>query len=283
MTELAIVTCLDIPEPDPDEALLMRALADAGIDATLAAWDDPDFRPGNYETCVLRSCWNYFERPAEFVEWVGEADTVTRLANPASIVRWNHHKAYLEDLADKGVPIVPTAWVDKGDSEELEAIMERRNWERVVVKPAVSAGSYRTRSFTRNQVGDGQRFLDDLCETRDAMVQKYMDEVDRSGEVCIVCIDGQLTHAVRKEPRFADGVERVSRALRVTEDQRALANETLACVDERLLYARIDIIADPGGDWLLSELELIEPSLFFKQSDAALAAFIAALNHWRAR
>jgi hypothetical protein len=37
-----LATCRVLPEPDPDQALLLRALAGAGIDARMRAWDGPD-------------------------------------------------------------------------------------------------------------------------------------------------------------------------------------------------------------------------------------------------
>lgn len=57
---VALVTCLNIPEPDLDEDRLLAALCAGGIDARTLAWDDPAARPAEFDLCVLRSTWNYY-------------------------------------------------------------------------------------------------------------------------------------------------------------------------------------------------------------------------------
>jgi glutathione synthase/RimK-type ligase-like ATP-grasp enzyme len=124
----------------------------------------------------------------------------------------------------------------------------------------------------------GQAFLTALVRDRDAMVQRYMPAVEDSGERALVWIDGEITHAVQKLPRFADGVERVSGALELTAQERELASRVLGCVKGELLYARVDVVGDGEGGVLVSELELIEPSLFLLQSPEALARLVKAIG-----
>ncbi len=277
MNRIGIVNCLAMPEPDPDEVLFMRTLAEAGADARLVPWDDPTWDPADFDLCVLRSCWNYFRRPDDFLRWVDDTASRTLLLNPPHVVRDNVHKQYLERLDAEGVPVIPTAWAPKNRAFDLAATMDEPGWHDVVIKPSVSAGSYRTRRFGKDQLTDAQAFLDDLVADRDAMIQPYMTEVDRSGERCIVYIDGELTHTVRKNPRFAGGRESVSEGMPVSDQEAAFADRALATVGGGLLYARVDVIADGHGGLLLSELELVEPSLFLKQDADALDRFVATL------
>ena len=122
-----------------------------------------------------------------------------------------------------------------------------------------------------------QTFLDDLLGERDVMIQRTIAPADGPGERALVWIDGEPTHAVTKSPRFAGGDEQVSDALPVSIAERHLVERTLACVDGELLYGRVDVMADDDGSPLISELELMEPSLFFAQSPAALERFVAAV------
>lgn len=275
---VALVTCQRLPEPDPDESLMLAALRAGGCAAEMLAWDDPEAEAGPFDLAVLRSCWNYYRDPTAFAEWLEAADRATRVLNPVAVVRWNLHKGYLRELEERGLAVVPTAYVARGEPSSFEALLERNAWADVVVKPAISAASFHTKRFRAPEAASGQEFLETLSRERDVLVQPYMRSFEREGERALVWIDGELTHAVRKSPRFAGGEERVSDALEVTEQERELAAAALSGLEEELLYARIDVIRDDEGALRISELELIEPSLFLLQSPAALARFVEAVQ-----
>ncbi|MCA1712302.1 MAG: hypothetical protein LC789_11955 [Actinobacteria bacterium] len=59
-------------------------------------------------------------------------------------------------------------------------------------------------------------------------------------------------------------------------EERAVAEQVLAAVDEPLLYARVDLLPGPNGPVLL-ELELAEPYLFLGTSEGAPDRFAAAI------
>jgi len=278
MEKVALVTCQELPEPDPDQELLLQALRQEGLHAEMLAWDGPDGSPEKFDLCVLRSCWNYHERPQEFLSWIAAAAASTRLVNPLEVVRWNLHKSYLQKLRDAGVPIIPTVIIDKGEAADLQAIVREHGWREVVVKPAVSVSSFRTKRFGADDLNEGRIFLKGLVAERDAMVQRYMPAVEDRGERALVWIDGELTHAVRKSPRFADGVEQVSGALPVSAGEADIASRALSCVDGQLLYARVDVLDDREREPVVSELELLEPSLFLQQNPAGLERFVAAIG-----
>ena len=123
----------------------------------------------------------------------------------------------------------------------------------------------------------GQRFLDDLTAERDVMIQKWMPAVDTYGERSLVWIDGEITHAIRKSPRFAGSQERVSGEVPISAEERAIAENVIAATGRSdLLYARVDIIRDEDGVHRVMELELVEPSLFFAQCPRALDRFVRA-------
>jgi hypothetical protein len=67
---VALLTCRELPEPDPDQDLLLSALHDAGMAARMLAWDDADAAQAEVDLCVIRSTWNYFESPEPFLRWV---------------------------------------------------------------------------------------------------------------------------------------------------------------------------------------------------------------------
>jgi hypothetical protein len=172
---------------------------------------------------------------------------------------------------------VPTALVRRGSGVTLAAIVAERGWRDVVVKPAVSASSFRTRRFRPDEQAAGGRFLAELSAERDALVQPYLASVEDHGERALIQVDGELTHAVRKSPRFAGEDESVSAAaVPILPAERELARRTFATIGWPVLYGRVDLAPGPAGEPLLMELELIEPSLFFAQGPLALERFVRA-------
>ncbi len=270
---IAIVTCARMPEPDEDERPLMDALAAAGVDATLAAWDDPTADWPRYDAAVLRSTWNYHRAPQAFAAWV---DAQPRLWNPPSIVRWNAHKRYLLDLERAGIDVTPTALLVKGSDARLADVMRARGWSDVVVKPAVSGGSYATLRVTSTNLGQGEAHLRRVVATEDTLVQAYLPSVEGHGERAIVWIAGELTHAVRKSPRFLDGHEAVD-LVPIEPDERAFATRVLAPYVDSILYGRVDVARGPDGRPCLMELELIEPSLFLRRHPPAIDRLVDAI------
>lgn len=275
--KIGLVNCRDLPEPDIDEAPLIDALRAAGHDAGTLAWDDPSSDPGAFDLCVLRATWNIHLQPLEFLEWLENASRRSRICNAHDVVRWNLDKRYLIELQSAGIPIVPTAWATRSARTDLRSIVDATGWSEVVIKPIISAASFMTRRFRTDAIDAAQQFLSDALTERDMMVQQYMPSVEHGGERAIVWIDGKITHAVEKAPRFADNEERVS-GRDVTPEEQTFAERVMRSAPDGLLYARIDVMEDEEGSLRLSELELIEPSLYFPFSEAALARFVRAVS-----
>jgi hypothetical protein len=287
-SRVALVTCAALPDLDPDDRLLRAALAERGVAAQPAVWDAAATDWAGYDLVVLRSPWDYPARRGEFVDW---ASRVPRLANPAAVIAWNTDKTYLRELAAAGIPVVPTDWVPPGGSWTPSPAGE------YVVKPTVSAGS---RDTGRYDLADGaQRALAAAHVTRltaagrTAMVQPYLSAVDTAGETALLWLaepDGPpvFSHAVRKGP-LLDGPDLGEEGLYRPEDitartataaELALARRVLDAVPggDGLLYARVDLIPGPGGEPVLLELELTEPSLFLAFADGAADRLAAAIH-----
>lgn len=272
--DLLIATCRPLPEPDPDEDLLLASLAAAGIRATMCDWRDARGRQDGGPTLV-RSTWNYIHHLDEFRDWVRRTAAAGPMWNPPDVMLDNLDKRYLLDLEARGVPIIPTAIMHRGMPADIAALAAMRGWDEIVIKPVVGAGSFETHRVTA-----GSREASAICRRlmadRDVLVQPYLTSVDGYGERALVWIDGEFTHAVRKSPRFAADAEQVSEALPLTAAERAVGTAALAPIRDRLLFARVDVAPGPMGGPLVMELELVEPSLFLLQSPPALDRLVAA-------
>jgi glutathione synthase/RimK-type ligase-like ATP-grasp enzyme len=274
-----LATARELPRPDDDQEPLLAALAELGVPARVAAWDDPDVDWSAARACVLRSTWNYVRHYPEFLAWVDRCAAATSLWNPAAVVRWNSHKGYLVELAARGLPVVPTRVVTRGTTASLAALAAE--WPEVVVKPAISAGSFGTLRVSRdggNDFARGQAHLDAMLVERDMMVQPYFRSVEEHGERALVWIDGAFSHEVRKSPRFAGDTASISEAQPPGAEEQEVAEQILAAVPAPLLYARIDLARDEAGRPHLMELELIEPALFIASYPPGAARMAVAIR-----
>ena len=276
--DVALASCIVLPEADADLLPLVSALRAAGLSTEVLAWDDPAADFASARLTLLRSTWNYSERPAQFLSWIDRVATLSSLWNRPHTVRWNAHKSYLLDLEARGVPVVPTHLVRHGEKTTLAELTRDRGWTEVVVKPAVSGGSRATLRIPPGALERGEAHLRLLASREDVLVQPYLASVEGHGERAIVWIDGEPTHAVRKAPRFLGDAESVSAAVAIEPDEADLARRAVAAAPGPLLYARIDVARDTDGAPRVMELELIEPSLFFPKAPAALERYVAAVR-----
>jgi hypothetical protein len=274
---LRIATCRQLPEPDPDEELLLTALRARGIDARMAAWNDPTEDWAAPVPTVIRSTWDYFHEVPRFVSWAETAGAAAPMWNGPGIVRWNVHKGYLNELRRRGHAVVPTELVPRGWQGSLARLCAMRGWRDIVVKPAASAASFGTARFADPGTEAAARHFAARVHAGDTLVQPYVPSVEAYGERSIVWVDGALTHAVRKTPRFGGEDEQVSMALPIAADERHAAEAVLAPWTGELLYARVDLARDVDGTLMVMELELIEPSLFLAQHPPALERLVAGL------
>jgi hypothetical protein len=277
-SRVALVTSDLFPDLYDDDHPLRDALRARGVAVDAVRWDDAAVDWAGYDLAVLRSPWDYPSRRDAFVAW---AARVPRLANPADIVEWNTDKHYLRDLAAAGVPVTPTDFVEPAESWTPP---DAGDW---VVKPTISVGSQDSgRYLLPEQLDLARAHVRRLADAgRTAMIQPYLEAVDAAGETAVLCTPdatGELgySHAIRKGAMLAGPdtgavdatlYEQVSPRT-PTPAELAVAAAVLAAIPggaKRLLYARIDLIPGPDGEPLLVELELTEPSLFFRTAEGS--------------
>jgi hypothetical protein len=281
MIALRLASCHVLPEPDPDAAPLAAALEAAGLPTAVLGWDDPSVDWHEPIPTILRTTWNYALAPEAFRAWLDVVAAAAPLWNPLPVVLQNLHKRYLVELPLRGVAAVPTRLLEQGQRAELGECADAFGTDRLVAKPAIGAGSLDTERFTR---GEDVRFaahVDRLASRGDVLVQPFVESVQDYGERSLVWIDGELSHAIRKTPRFAGDSERIDGPLPIADDEAMLAQAALAPIlaehGERLLYARVDVARSAAGLPMIMELELIEPSLFFARQPGSADRFVAGV------
>jgi hypothetical protein len=277
--QIALATCNAVPPQFDDDELLAEALRDRGAEAEFVEWTDSEADWTSFDRVVIRSTWDYTHRREEFLGW---ADSLGgRLRNVPEMVRWNSDKRYVADLAEAGLPVVPTRYVEPGEPvPELEG--------EIAVKPTISAGGRDTGRFGPAAHDAARALIERICaDGRTAMVQPYLDRVDHDGETALVFVGGRLGHVLAKRAVLApDEVAPVrDDALGAAEvmydpslvtigsagdDEVELGREVLSHLGRRFgaepLIARVDLVRDDSGSPVLLELEAVEPNLYLRQA-----------------
>ncbi|MEO0477870.1 MAG: hypothetical protein AAF196_00170 [Planctomycetota bacterium] len=283
MPELAIVTCRDLPDWEVDDTPLLEELRRLGADYRLVPWDDPGTDWSDFGAALIRTTWDYADRIEDFLAWSKMAAEQTRLFNGPEVLEWNLDKIYLRDLEQRGIRITDSVFADRGQPIDLRALCEERSWKKAFLKPTVGASARETLpvEFDDDSLAKGQAHLDRLLREEGMIIQPFLSAVLDEGEFSIVFVDGKATHGVRKVPVPGD--------YRVQDDYGAsdmpwayeagdleFATRTLdACVDtlgieaSKLLYGRVDFLRADDGALRINEVELVEPSMFFRHGPGA--------------
>ncbi len=273
---------------DPELGLVQRALAERGASCDLADWRTASDLSGS-DLVVIKSPWDYPQRAAEFVSWLGGIETQTRVANHPETIRWNLDKRYLGQLGQHGLAVCPTEFCRTMD--EVRSAVAATGGQ-LVVKPTVSASSADTGLFEPDDPAALGLARHILGLSKEVMVQPALESVARVGERSLVHFDGRFVHAARRSPLLAlgGGLLGTSRGrispVRPDPDELELAAEALAVagdllagrgVDEPPLHARVDIARDGRGRPVVSELELFEPSFFLELAPGAERLYAEAI------
>ena len=281
-TQCAFVTCEQVSALDPDDRAALDELRARGVRATAWVWSDPTVDWSAALLCVLRSTWDYHTRYPEFLAWLERVTEVTVVRNDPHLLRWSAHKSYLRELAGRGIPVVPTAWLTQGERYALADVVAERAWDDAVIKPARGAAAsnvLRVRGRAASS-GAGQAHVDRLLREQDVLVQPYLESVGDYGERALVFFEGRYSHAVLKKPfdtKLAIDHTRSARVVASAEEV-AVATSAIEAVPGKPLYARVDLLRDGDGHPCVSEVELIEPALYLAIHEPARVAFADAVQ-----
>ena len=253
-----------------------QALIGAGADVEPVPWTEAG-ELADFDLVLPLVAWGYH---LQYDAWLAFLDRMEAsgiaMLNPPALLRWNGDKSYLAELADSGVPTVPTLAVESCCDADLEEARRRFDTDWLVIKPPVSASASGThRLGPKDDVPSDSR-------RRPMIIQPLIEEIARTGEFSLMLFDGEFSHAVVKRPAAGDfrvqphlgGVTLPSKAPPGAE---RLARQALAAAPARATYARVDIVPDDEGVLRIMELELIEPALFLDHAPDGGAAFTQAI------
>lgn len=262
--------------------ILTAALALDGIVPDYIPWTIPADLAA-YDLVLPLLAWGYHDAPALWRNRLhGWEAAKIRIANPPAILRWNGDKTYLLAFAERGAPVVPSVFAEAATSALLAQARHAFGDIPLIAKPSMSAGAH---GVVPIQPGDP---LPESACGRPTLIQPMLPAISSEGEYSLFYFGGAFGHAILKIPRSGDfrvQAQHGGRDIPVIAPSAAIvaAEAVLALITEPLLYARVDLVADGAGGFLLMELELIEPQLFFEHAPDRGLAFARAVRSAAAR
>ena len=266
MKKIAIITYPKIPNLSEADQALIPLFLEKGFLTEPKCWGDLTTDWQQYEFLLFRSTWDYHLRETEFKAWLDFLDNQgVRIVNSSTVIKRNRHKFYLQELENKGIQIIPTLFSSSLSPISLDAIKDK-NWTRIVIKPAISAGAYLTEVIDVEPLTD--RVLHAILKDSDWLIQPFLPEIEVNGEISMIFFKNEFSHSIIKMPK--DGDFRVQKQFggkytlfQPSSALLAVGKNIVEQFDANLTYARVDGVVI-NGNFHLMELELIEPDLYFE-------------------
>ena len=252
-----------------EDELVINALEGKDLSVIKKDWNDPNFNWNNTRSVLFRSTWDYFDNFEQFKKWFDKTRNTCLMINSSETIEWNLDKHYLLDLQKHQIPIPNSEFIKRGSFVDLSLLMQEKNWNEIVVKPTISGAAKNTYRLKKEDINQFDSTWKKLIYQEDFIVQEFQNNVITKGEVAMMVIGSKYTHAVLKKAKegdfrvqddFGGSIAKYS----PSEKMVKLAEQCTRIISPIPSYARVDIIWDNSGNLAVSELELIEPELWFR-------------------
>ena len=252
-----------------EDELVINALKEKNLSVVKKDWNDSIFDWETTRSILFRSTWDYFDKFELFKKWFNKTKNKCLMINSTETIEWNIDKHYLLDLQEHQIPIPNSEFIKRGSSIDLSLLMQKKNWNEIVVKPTISGAAKNTYRLKEEEIIQFGPTWEKLIYKEDFIVQEFQNNVISEGEVAMIVIGGKFTHAVLKKAkegdfRVQDDFGGSIAKYNPSEEMVKLAEKCIRILTPIPSYARVDIIWDNLMDLAVSELELIEPELWFR-------------------
>lgn len=252
-----------------EDELVINALKEKNLSVVKKDWNDSIFDWETTRSILFRSTWDYFDKFELFKKWFNKTKNKCLMINSTETIEWNIDKHYLLDLQEHQIPIPNSEFIKRGSSIDLSLLMQKKNWNEIVVKPTISGAAKNTYRLKKEEIIQFGPTWEKLIYKEDFIVQEFQNNVISEGEVAMIVIGGKFTHAVLKKAkegdfRVQDDFGGSIAIYNPNEEMVKLAEKCTRILTPIPSYARVDIIWDNLMELAVSELELIEPELWFR-------------------
>ena len=267
------------------DELLIPHFEERGWQVHTVSWHNKAVTWDDYQYVIVRSTWDYQQHSEDFIQCLNAIEqSQATLLNPLNLIKWNLEKYYLKDLQKQGVETIATLWCEAKSERVIETLVtgfSHFNTSKLVIKPVLSANADNTFVVTPDTVENMSPMLCDIFSQRAYMIQPFLASVTEEGEYSLFFFSHQYSHAIKKVPQSGDFRVQEEHGgqlycVEATQQQLAIAKRALDAMPDEALYARIDLIRHKTS-WVVIELELIEPSLYFNLDQESPKRFVAAM------
>jgi glutathione synthase/RimK-type ligase-like ATP-grasp enzyme len=257
-----------------EDSLIQKSMEKLGLKVFRTSWSNPNFDWTTTKAAFFSTTWDYFERFEEFSKWFEKVKNETLLINSHQTIKWNLDKHYLKDLEKAGINIPETLFAEIKSNISLNDFFFSSGWENAVLKPIVSGAARHTYRINKRNIVKYKNLFSELLKSEGMMLQEFQENILTKGEVAYMFMGDKFTHAILKkakpgEFRVQDDFGGTIELYDASEEEIEFAKKTLQNCGHKTVYARVDVIYDNNNKLAVSELELIEPELWFRFNNSA--------------
>ena len=275
MPTCAILTITDLFDFECYDNLLINSMKKYGWDCKLVPWDILNISWNDFDLAIIRSTWDYQGRIKEFLKVLHKIHISNCvLQNSLDLVKWNIDKSYLLELSKKNIEIIPSLFLKNYDEQNIQKYFSYFSNEKLIIKPTMSANADDTFIVTKKGFSNTNFFLSSLFYKRGFIVQPFIENIKEEGEYSLIFFGEHHSHTLLKTPKNGDFrvQEEHGGILRLIENPEKkllkIAEAIIKSLPFKNLYARVDLVRRKDT-FLLMEVELIEPSLYFNLASEA--------------
>ena len=282
----ALLTISDLSNFQSYDNLIVQPLSKLGWECEFIPWDSISINWDDFDAVIIRSTWDYQQKEKLFFKTLQsiEASTAT-LYNSLDAVKWNINKRYLLELEKENISIIPTRLYDSFDFDIVNQLFSFFNENKLIIKPCVSANADDTFILEQNKLGSLKPVLENTFSQKDFLVQPFIKNIRIEGEYSLIYFGNRLSHVLLKTPKNGD--------FRVQEEHGGIlkainkpesslidfGNKVMGTIPYQCLFSRVDVVRG-SNNYLLMEVELIEPSLYFNMDLNSPQMFAEIFNKW---
>ena len=285
----ALLTMKDLSKFECYDNLIVNPLEEMGWICDQVPWDTNKLIDWDqYDSVIIRSTWNYQENFLKFINVLKEINSSSAdLQNPIDIVEWNLNKQYLKNFENKNIKIVPSQWFNNFIPKEIIQSFLNFNSKKIIIKPCISANADYTYILEEKTALSKLNTLKKDFIDKEFIIQPFIQDIKNEGEYSLIYFGNTLSHVLLKTPKVGDfrvQEEHGGTLKSIINPEQALirfGKNVINKLPRACLYSRVDIVRNKN-EFLLMEVELIEPSLYFNMDSKSPKKFVEVFNKWDA-